>query len=35
VSFRCGLIATPGGVTLMSVTPSQTDHPEVDVEDPR
>ena len=26
---------SPGGVTLMSVTPLPTDHPEVDVEDPR
>jgi mannose-6-phosphate isomerase-like protein (cupin superfamily) len=25
----------PGGVTLMSVTPVPTDHPKVDVEDPR
>jgi mannose-6-phosphate isomerase-like protein (cupin superfamily) len=26
---------SPAGVTLMSVTPLPTDHPEVDVEDPR
>jgi len=26
---------SPGGVTLMSVTPLPTDHPEIDVEDPR
>jgi quercetin dioxygenase-like cupin family protein len=26
---------SPDGVTLMSVTPLPTDHPEVDVEDPR
>ena len=25
---------SPGGVTLMSITPLPTDHPEVDVEDP-